>query len=192
MGLDEHTGAEITRLLHAWRDGQKEAFDQLIQLVYDHLHTAAHHALQQEFRGSGLQTTELLHEAYVQLLGKREVNWENRKHFFHTAGLAMHRFLIDQARKRNAKIKGGDIVHTPFTDEADPMNVDHETLLLVNEALALIEEDDPQLADIIKLRYFAGYTIKETAEILDMPVIQVNRRWTFAKAWLKDHINKKK
>ena len=190
MGLDKQTGVAITRLLHAWRDGDQTAFDELIQLVYDHLHGIAHHQLEREFRGSGLQTTELLHEAYVQLLGKQNVNWENRKHFFHTAGLAMYRLLIDGARKRNSKQQGGEVVQMPFTDEADPMGVDDETLILVDQALALIEKEDAQLVDIVKMRYFAGYTIKEVAEILELPVIQVNRRWTFAKAWLKDKVTR--
>ena len=182
--MHEFEGHEITELLKQWKAGDHDAFRKVIAIVYDKLHAIAHGKLVSEFGGSGLQTTELLNEAYESLNKKKDMTYQSRQHFFHTAGLAMHRFLIDEARKRKTQRHGGHLVKTKLEEEHGSFRVDSETVLSINDALEDLAEEDPQLAEIVKLRFFADYTIKETAEILGIPVIKVNRQWAFAKAWL--------
>ena len=182
-------GQKITILLNKWNDGDKEAFDQIIHLVYDELHRLAHKKLGREFYRGDLQTTDLLHEV-IYSLEVGQSNFKNTRHFYHTAGLAMHRFLIDLARKRQTCRHGGGLTKLPFRDEHGFLSLDSETVLMINDLLDELEQKDPIMVQVVKLRYFAGYTIKETAEILDeIPIVQVNRKWEFAKVWLKKRID---
>ncbi len=189
--MNDMEDQEITRLLQKWRDGEEEAFNELIHQVYQQLHEIAHNHLEKEFRSSGLQTTELLNEVYLKLLGKQNVNWENRRHFYNIAAQAMYRLLIDEARKRGAQRHGGELLKTCLKDEHGFRKTDPAKLLLIDEALKTVEKTDPEMVQIVKMRFFAGYTIRETVDILGIPIIQVNRKWSFAKAWLQDILDKK-
>lgn len=184
----DHT--ETTELLHQWRSGNVEAFEKLIERVYDELKKLAHHKLVDEFHGSGLRTTELLNEACILLMGKRDLDWKSRNHFMHTAGLAMYRFLVDESRRRKSLAQGGHVVKVPFEEAVGWVDLDNDTILALEKALDDLGQEDDALVNVVKLRFFAGFSIRETAEILNMPTITVNRKWRFAKALLKTKLDK--
>ena len=182
-------GEQITRLLGRWRNGDHEAFERLQAIVHQKLRGIAHNKLNQEMRASGLGTTELVQEAYVMLLGKRdEVDWANRQHFFRVAGVVMRRILVDEARKRQAIKRGGDLLETHLDEERIPLNFDPNIVLIIDEALQALDASDPELVKLIELRFFVGYSIKRTAEILGIPIIRANRMWKVAKAFLYEFL----
>lgn len=185
------TGEQITQLLNAWQNGDEHAFAKVFESVYQQLHRIAQNKLKNEYHGSAMRATALLNEAYLILFDKQGVELQSRDHFFNLAGLSMYRFLVDQARERKAVRHGGDIVHTVFDEQDMNHEIDANAILYIDEALEKLEEKDPELIQIIKLRFFAGFTIKETAEVMKLPVVNVNRRWTFAKAWLKKLLNER-
>ena len=183
-------GEQITRLLGQWRNGDHKAFELLQKLVHKKLRGIAHNKLNEEMRSSGLNTTELVQEAYVALLGKREeVDWANRQHFFRIAGLVMRRILVDEARKRQAVKRGGDLMEMDLEEDRIPLNFDPDTVVLIDEALEDLGKNDPELVKLIELRFFVGYSIKRTAEILGMPIIRANRMWKVAKAYLYEFLD---
>jgi len=180
---------DTTELLKQWQQGDSKAFHLLIDRVYHELKELAHKKLLDEFHGSGLNTTELLNEACLLLMGKRSLDWQSKKHFLHTAGIAMYRYLVDEARKRKTQRKGGDLVHIQLAEDSNHWTMDVDKILRLEKILNQLEAEDPTLVQISKLRYFAGFTIQETADILEIPTIQVNRKWAFAKAVLSERLN---
>lgn len=172
-------GHEITHLLHRWRGGHRAALDELFPLVYSELKRIARACLNGERPGETLQVTALVHEAYLRLADYREPNFESRKHFYVVAAQAMRRILIDHARRRNAaKRESGlppdfGIVVQPDVD-----------VLALNEALNQLAESDPEKTRIVELRYFAGLSVPEVAEIMGTSPATVKRQWAITKAWL--------
>lgn len=179
--------AEITRILHAWRDGSREALDRLMPLVYDELTLLASRQLAREWRHGRLQTTAVVNEAYVKLFDQREVDWQNRGHFFAIAAQVMRRILVDHARRELRDKRGGAVVHVSLDDAAfvsqDPP-VDVVETLALDRALQKLEQFDPGQARIVELRFFGGLTVDETAAALGVSPSTVKREWAIAKSWL--------
>jgi RNA polymerase sigma-70 factor, ECF subfamily len=179
--------AEITRLLHDWQNGSREAFDALVPLVYDELHTLAARQLAHEWRHGRLQTTVVVNEAYLKLFGQREVDWQNRGHFFAIAAQLMRRILVDHARRELRRKRGGTAVHVGLEDAmatAGESPVDTVETIALDRALQKLEALDPMQGKIVELRFFGGLTIEETAAALGTSSGTVKREWTLAKGWL--------
>jgi len=174
--------ADITRLLHAWRAGEDGAFERLVPLVYGELRRVAHARMRGQQAGHSLQTTALVHEAYLRLVDARDHNWQNRTHFFALCSQAMRQILVDAARARGAAKRGG--VRVPFEDwlaASPPPDID---LLALDEALTRLAAEDPRQGQVVELRYFGGLSVEETAEVLGVSPQTVMRDWSAAKLWL--------
>ncbi len=175
----------VTQLLLQWRDGNPEAFERLMPLVYDELRRLAHHHLWHERPGHTFNTTDLVHEAYLNLAGQEQTPWQNRAHFFAVSARAMRHILIDYARQRKRAKRGGGQPKLTL-DRALVFSVDQvEELLTLDQALTGLEAVDPRLCRVVECRYFGGLTIAETAEVLDTSPATVKRDWNMAKAWLR-------
>ena len=172
-------------MLRELSGGDREAWDNLLPLVYDELHRQAARFLRKERQGHTLQTTALINEAYLKLIDQREVNWESRTHFFAIAAQAMRRILVDYARTTHRKKRGGDDIKLPLEEAlsiaAEEKPVD---LIALDEALNKLAERDEQQARIVELRYFSGLTLEETAEALHISRASVASDWNMAKVWL--------
>jgi RNA polymerase sigma factor (TIGR02999 family) len=180
---------EVTRILEAVGQGDPHAAAQLLPLVYDELRRLAAHKLAHEKPVQTLQATDLVHEAYVRLLGTNpEQPWNSRGHFFAAAAEAMRRILVDMARRKNAARHGGgrERVHLTGVEPAAPRL--SEDLLALDEALTKLELHDRQKAELVKLRYFAGLTMEQAAQALGISLATANRSWAFARAWLHRQI----
>jgi RNA polymerase sigma factor (TIGR02999 family) len=183
MGDQDQAG--LTQLLMAWSDGQRDALDQLVPLVYDDLRRLAAGYMGRETPGHSLQPTALVHEAYVRLIDQRRVQWRNRAHFFGVAANMMRRILVDHARKVRANKRGGAAERVTLT--ADDVAAPEQSfdVLALHESLERLAAFDPQQERIVELRYFGGLTIEETAEVVGVSPATVVREWTIAKAWLR-------
>lgn len=179
--------ADVTALLGDLRQGRREAFEELLPQVYDELRRIAHLQLRRERNGHTLNTTALVHEAYVKLVDHQHMDWQNRAHFYAVAATAMRRVLISYARKRTAEKRGGGVVDVTF-DEAFGRFSDEraEELVALDEALERLEQLNARHARVVECRYFGGLTIEETAAVLGVSPITVTRDWRMARAWLKD------
>lgn len=175
---------DVTRLLRAWEDGDTEARDRLMALVYDRVRAIAAQSLQRQ-AGSTLTPTELAHEALVRLLGS-DASWEDRRHFFHVVAQATRQVLVDRARKRLADKRGAGSEALPLSEAAHvEVDLDRE-LLRVDEALSALGDNDARQARIVELTYFGGFSREEVAQALETSVSTVDRDLRFARAWLKD------
>jgi RNA polymerase sigma factor (TIGR02999 family) len=176
---------DVTRLLGRWQDGDPQALERLMELVYGELKAVAGGLLRDERAEHTLQPTALVHEAYLRLEGVRESRFENRRHFYGAAARCMRRVLVDHARRRNAHKRGGDRVQRidleAVPDGAIDLRLDFERL---DGALDALQAVAPVQAQVVELRYFAGLSIDETARALDLSPATVKRHWTFARAWL--------
>ena len=187
--MDEGTppAAEITRILHDWKDGNREALDRLIPIVYDELRTLASRQLAREWRHDRLQTTIVVNEAYLKLFDQREVDWQNRGHFFAIAAQLMRRILVDHARRALREKHGGGAIHVEIADalsrSTDPP-LDVLDALALDAALQKLEVLDPDQGRIVELRFFGGLTVEETAAVLGISPATVKREWAVAKGWL--------
>jgi len=186
MSQDEKPIAEITEELREWSEKPGDDADAaLMNLVYAELHRQAHRYLQRERIGHTLQTTALVHEAYLKLSKQKSVVWQSRSHFFAIAATLMRRILIDYAKSKHRVRRGGpqdDVrLDTAFTLAISDSNFD---LLDLNEALYRLAEKDPALARIVELRFFAGLEVPETADVMHISESSVKRGWAIAKAWL--------
>jgi RNA polymerase sigma-70 factor, ECF subfamily len=174
---------DVTRLLLAWRQGDSGALEELIPLVYEELHRMAERHLRRERPGHTLQPTAIVHEAYLRLLARKDEDWQNRAHFFAVAAQAMRRILVDHARAREAKKRGGRgtrwLIETVAMTE--PRAVD---LMAVDDALVKLSALDGQQSRVVELRFFGGLTEDQTAEVLGVSARTVRRKWTLAKAFL--------
>lgn len=183
--MAEEPPADVTRLLREMADGQTEAEAQLIPLVYRELHRIAHYLMRGEGDRLTLQTTALVHEAYLRLV-RPAAAWEDRGHFFRVAATVMRRILVDHARARQAEKRGGGVVKDggpePLDLSASPDNA--ARILAVDEALTRLAAVDERQARIVELRFFIGMTIEETAELLELSPRTIKREWQFARAWL--------
>jgi RNA polymerase sigma factor (TIGR02999 family) len=177
---------DVTRILNAIERGDAQATDALLPLVYEELRLLAAQKLSHEPPGQTLQATALVHEAYLRLLGDGPQNWDGRRHFFAAAAEAMRRILVDQARRKKTQRRGGDRQRIDL-DEANPTYgspPSADNLLALDEALQSLAEKDKVKADLVKLRHFAGLTIEQAAEILEISPTTAKRYWAFARAWL--------
>ncbi len=179
---------DFTSILKQIEQGDPTAADQLLPLVYDELRKLARQRLSNEKPGQTLQATALVHEAYLRLAGnENEVVWDNRSHFFAAAAEAMRRILIDRARSKHSKKRGGDAHRIPLEpDISVGTNSDFPAtdLLTLNIALTEFESIDPDRANVVKIHFFAGLSLPETAAALGISLATAKRRWTYARAWL--------
>jgi len=176
--------AAITSLLARAQEGDRQATDELLPLVYEELRELADRLLAAEKRGATLQPTALVHEAYLRLVGSDQAGWENRAHFFGAAARAIRRILVDRARARRAARRGGD---RPLRLDTDaPLAGPEPSLdvLALDEALAKLASIDAQKARVVELRFFGGLSVDETAATLGVSASTVNRDWVFARTWL--------
>ncbi|MEP7340930.1 MAG: sigma-70 family RNA polymerase sigma factor [Acidobacteriota bacterium] len=181
--------SNVTQLLVAWNDGNPEARDELIPLVYAELHRLAQAYLRRERRGHTLQSAALVHEAFLRLVDQR-VAWRNRAHFFGIAAQLMRRILVDYARSRQNEKHGGDQLHLELDEALDEAAARDTDLVALDDALQSLAALDPQQSRVIELRYFGGLTIEETAEVLGVSDTTVEREWRLARAWLLRELSK--
>ena len=186
MGAPHPDAADVTRLLQEWRDGRRDALERLMPLVYDELHLIASRHNAREWRGGALQTTALVNEAFLKLVGQRSVDWRSRAHFFAIAATLMRRILVDPARRERRTKHGGNAVAVPLDDAVAPApaSLDAIDTMALDAALRKLEAVDPAQARIVELRFFGGLTVEETAGVLDTSPATVKREWTLAKGWL--------
>ena len=175
---------DVTRLLQAWRRGDTVALDKLVPLVYDELHRLAHCYVAREWANDTLQTTALVHEAYLRLAGANEIEWKNRIHFFAISANVMRRILVDFARSRGSRKRGGDVRKVSLEEVAIVLPDPDEDLLALDSALTALAASDPRKAKVVELRFFGGFTEQETAEALGVSSDTVLRDWKSAKLWL--------
>jgi RNA polymerase sigma factor (TIGR02999 family) len=178
---------EITQILHSWRHGSREALERLIPLVHRELSALASRQLAREWRHGRLQTTSVVNEAYMKLFDQRDVDWQNRGHFFAIAAQVMRRILVDHARRDLREKRGGGAVHVELENaEGLPQDtpVDVVDTLALNRALEKLEELDPDQARVVELRFFGGLTVEETATVLAVSPATIKREWAMAKSWL--------
>lgn len=184
----ESNESQVTLVLHAAAEGDEHAAAQLMPLVYQELRNLAHAQMRKMLPGNTLQTTALVHEAYLRLVGDADPGWKGRGHFFGAAASAMRNILVDQAR-RNAAIKhGGDRRRVGLHDDDFVFEEPREDVLALDEALSRLEADDPRKGRIVMLRYFAGLSEAETAAVLDISERTVRREWRYVKAWLREEL----
>lgn len=186
----QHTDATI--LMNAAAGGDKAAADRLLPLVYDQLRGAAQRHMMGEAKGHTLSATVLVHEAYLRLAGPREVPWANRAHFYTAAAEAMRRILIDHARAKGAAMRGGPGARRAALNLTALPDLASESesagFLILNEAIVRLEEVDKDAAEVVRLRYFAGLSIEQTAAALGVSAPTIKRTWAFARGWLKETI----
>lgn len=176
---------KVNQLLKLWNEGDDEAWNKLVPVIYDELKKQAHQLLRQERSDHTLQTTALVHEVFLRLNEQQVIRWENRAHFFWLSAEIMRRILVDYARRRKRQKRGGDLallsLNSNLRIAVDTSEVD---LLELNDALSKLAKFDEQQAKIVELRYFCGCAIEEVAEMLDVSPATVKRDWAMAKAWL--------
>jgi RNA polymerase sigma factor (TIGR02999 family) len=177
------TPNEVTQLLRAWSDGQHEALERLIPLVYEELHRLARHYMIRERSGHILQTTALVNEAFLRLVDARQVNWQNRAHFFAISASLMRRILVDFARTYQSQKRGAGVRPVALEEglEVPEEGLDLATL---DDALRSLAALDPRKSRVVELRFFGGLSMEETAEVLQVSPETVKRDWKLAKAWL--------
>jgi RNA polymerase sigma factor (TIGR02999 family) len=179
----------VTQLLLGWGKGDKEALDQLLPIVYDELRRQAARYLRRERVGHTLQTTALIHEAYIRLVDQRNMQWQNRAHFFGIAAQLMRRILVDHARTKKRAKRGGSDIRVSLADATLVVKSRDLDVVALDEALERLVEIDEQQARIVELRFFSGLTVEETAEVLSISPATVKRDWSMAKAWLHREIS---
>jgi RNA polymerase sigma factor (TIGR02999 family) len=176
--------SEVTRILNAIAQGDGRAVDQLLPVVYQELRRLAARKLSREKPGQTLQATALVHEAYLRLLGAEGQTWKGKTHFFAAAAEAMRRILIENARRKHRLKRGGDRQRADVDEAQITIDGPSEDLLALDEALVRLEAADRTKAELVKLRYFAGLTIEQAAEVLGISPTTAKREWTYARAWL--------
>ena len=184
QAMAEPSTHNITELLRSWSEGNQDALERLTPLVYRALHRLAVHYMVGEKPGHTLQATALLNEAFIRLIDWKNVQWQNRAHFFSVAAQLMRRTLVDYARSRVYAKRGGS-ARMVSLDEVPAVADDRLTALLdIDVALNRLAAIDPRKAMVVELRYFGGLSVEETAEVLNVAAVTVIRNWNFAKAWL--------
>lgn len=181
--LNRPSRGEISQILEGWATQDAAARDQLVSLIYDELHRLAHHYMRGERPNHTLQTTALVHEAYMRLVDVDRIQWRDRAHFFAMAATTMRRILVDHARGQARDKRGGGVVITQLEADVAAPEADVDVVAL-DAALERLSALDAQQAKVVEFRYFAGMTIEETAAALEVSSGTVKRDWTVAKAWL--------
>jgi len=176
----------VTRLLLAWRNGEATALDELMAVVYDELRRLAAGHLNRERPDHTLQPTALVNEVYLQLIDQRQVNWQNRAHFFGAVAEIMRRVLVSHARKHRARKRGGGAFKVSLGDLAVVSDTAPDVdVILLDQALTELAAMDPPLARLVELRYFGGLSVEETAEVLALSPATIKRQWQTARTWLR-------
>ncbi len=181
---------ELATALQAVSDGDPQGAAKLLPLVYDELRRIAAYKMAQQPAGHTLQATALVHEAFLRLLGNAEHTWENRRHFFASASEAMRHILVDRARRKAAVRHGGRYTRIQLDDVVVASDSPDESVLLMNDALDRLAEHDHVAAELVKLRFFAGFTFAQAAELLGISERTAKRTWAFARAWLYNEIRR--
>jgi RNA polymerase sigma factor (TIGR02999 family) len=181
--------SRVTRLLLDWSDGDERARDEVLPLVYDELRRLATYYLLRERHDQTLQTTALVHEAYLRLIDQRHVNWRNRAQFVGLAAVMMRRILVNYARDRAAGKRGGDLQKVPLSDADAPGRPQEVDVIVLHDALDQLSAIDPRKSRIVELKFFGGLTTSEIAEVLQLSPATIERDWSFARAWLYDAIS---
>lgn len=192
--------SEVTQLLEEWGRGDEEAVERLIPLVYNQLKTLAASNMRRERDNHTLQPTALIHETFLRLVKQNSVTWRNREQFFAVAARAMRQILVDHARQRSSLKRGSQVVRVSLAerdtpDVADPRSVVPASdgllcdVVAVDGALEALAEIDPELTNIVELRFFAGFTVEETANAMSVSTATVKRGWATARAWLFDRLH---
>lgn len=176
-------------MLKAWSDGDREAAQDFMPLVYDELRRQAHRYLRHERANHTLETTGLVHEAYIRLIDQRSVTWQNRAHFFGIASQMMRRILVNYAVSRSREKRGGGVQITLNDAVIGSCNESGDELIALDQALTSLETLDERQARIVEMRYFTGLSIDETAEVLSISPATVKREWNMAKAWLRAELS---
>lgn len=178
----------VTRMIERSRSGDQEALSQLLPIVYDELRRLAAKYMRNEQNRQTLQATALVHEAYMRLLRDRQLRWNDRAHFIAIAARSMRQILVERARARSARKRGGDQQAITLKDEILGRRESTVDVLALEEALQRLAELDPKQAELVELRFFGGLTFEETAEVMGVSTATIKRWWNFAKAWLRREI----
>lgn len=190
--MSDEEPKSVTRMLRSAVDGDHEAASDLLPQVYDELRRLARARLRKVPPGGTLQATALVHEAYLRLVGKQDPGWDCRAHFFAAAARAMRDILVEQARRKLAKKRGGDRRRVSNTAVEPAVEPPSEDILAVDEAMRRLEQDDARKGQIVNLRYFARLTVAETAAVLGVSVGTVEREWRYTRAWLRRELSPKR
>ena len=174
----------VTELLTEWQQGDPAALDKLTPIVYDELRRMAHRYVKHEQKGNTLQTTELVNEAYMRLLGNKNYDWQSRSHFFGVIAQVMRHILIDHARRRHFVKHGGGVRRVSLEHAASMTQQRAAELVALDDALAELAQFDPRKGRVVELRYFGGLSLEEAAQVLEVSLMTVRRDWRAAKAWL--------
>jgi len=182
--MQPQSSKEITQLLVAWCEGDESALNELAPLIHAELHRLAHHYMSRERPGHLLQTSALINEAYVRLIDWKTVRWQNRAHFFGVAAQLMRRILVDFARERQYVKRGGGTFQVSLSEAASFVIQRNPDFVSLDEALTALAEVDPRKVRVVELRFFAGLSVEEVAELLNVSKETVIRDWRLAKVWL--------
>jgi RNA polymerase sigma factor (TIGR02999 family) len=180
---DRTQSADASTLLRAWSDGDQNALEKLIPIVFAELHRLARRHMRRERAGHSLQTTALVNEAYMRLVDYKRMQWKDRAHFFAVSSQAMRRILVEHARRHNLK-RGGNVQHVALEEAVTIGGNEDVDLVAVDRALTGLTRMDPRKAQIVEMRFFGGLSVEETAEVLRISPITVKRDWRAARAWL--------
>jgi len=185
MIAEDNSGANVTELLRNWGEGDVQAMDKLLPLVYNDLRRRAALYLRRERSNHTLQATALVNEAYLRMVDQRKVVWRDRGHFLAVAAQAMRRILVDHARSRNSRKRGGPVENLPLEDVMLAASGEDEVdVIALDEALSRLATVDARQERLVELRYFVGLSLEEAADVLDISRATATREWTLAKAWL--------
>ncbi|QQS35949.1 MAG: sigma-70 family RNA polymerase sigma factor [Ignavibacteriales bacterium] len=180
----QNSQIHITKLLNDYSNGNKLVLAEILPLVYNELRRISSKYLREEHRNHTLQTTELVHEAYLKLIGDENISWESRAHFFGIAAQSMRQILVDHARKRNSKKRGDGEQKISLDDSPTLLVESDEQIIALDDALKKLEAIDSRSGKIVEMRFFSGLSIEETAKALNISTSTAKRDWNFAKAWL--------
>ncbi len=188
--MDHRPPSEVSLLLQRWRNGDRHALDVLLPLVYRELRRLAHSQLQRERPGHTLQSAALVHEAYLRMIGLKPPQWESRTHFFAIAANLMRQILVDYARRHTAGKRGGNACKLPLEAVAMASRRKDVDIVALDDALNALAEIDSRQSRVVELRFFAGLSLQETAEAMEIAPATVQRDWTAARAWLHREISR--
>jgi RNA polymerase sigma-70 factor (ECF subfamily) len=183
VGPREPEATDVSALLRAWGDGDQTALEKLTPIVYDGLHSLARRYLRRERPGHSLQTTALVHEAYMRLANYKRMQWQDRAHFFAVSSQVMRRILVEYARRHNLK-RGGGVQRVTLDEAATVGGGEDMDLVALDDALNALARIDPRKVRVVEMRFFGGLSVEETAEVLKVSTVTVKRDWRLAKAWL--------
>ena len=189
--MDHESSAEITRLLHAWREGDEGALERLAPLVYGELRKMAHGYMRGERDGATFQATALVNEAYLRVVDAGTIDWQDRAHFFAVSAQMMRRILVDAARARGRAKRGGAAAKLSLDEIPDPASGRGDDLVAIDDALNELTKLDARKAKVIELRFFGGLSVEETAEVLKISPQSVMRDWRLSRSWLMRELTRR-